>query len=59
MIRSATQTRARGESATMDMALQREKEVDPAYMLIKAPIEKWAEQAYDEGEDRHDIMRRA
>ena len=41
------------------MAVQKEKEVDPAYMLIKAPVEKWAEQAYDGCEARHSIMEKA
>ena len=34
LIRSATSTKAKGGSATVDMALQKEHEIDPAYTLL-------------------------
>ena len=60
MVRSSTSTRAKGGSATADMALQKEKHLDPAYMAVKTPIEKWAAIMYDDREEEiKQIMRKA
>ena len=58
MVRSATSTRAKGGSATVDMAIQKERSLDPAYMLTIAPIQKWATMAYDQPE-KHSTMDKA
>ena len=55
-IRSATNTRAKGGSAIIDMAVQRENNVDPAYMVTAAPIEKWACRAYAGATAAHTII---
>ena len=59
LVRSATNTNAKGGSATVDMAIQKEKDVDPAYTLLTVPIQKWCLQAYDEDAERHDIQAKA
>ena len=58
-IRSATSTHAKGGSATIDMAVQKEKNVDPAYMLTAAPVEKWACRAYAGTTASHVVMEKA
>ena len=40
ILRSATCTRARGGSATTDLAVQAGKDIGPAYMVVKTPIAK-------------------
>jgi len=42
MVRSATSTRAGGGSATVDMMLQSDKYVDPAYVANTLPLIEWA-----------------
>ena len=59
LVRSATNTKAKGGSATVDMALQKEKDIDPAYTLLTVPIQKWCVQAYDGDEDKHAILEKA
>ena len=58
-IRSATSTQAKGGSATIDMAVQKENNVDPAYMLTAAPIEKCACRAYAGTTASHVVMEKA
>lgn len=59
MVGSATNTRAKVGSATMDMALQKEKEADLAYMMISAPIKRWATEAYTATDERAKLSERA
>ena len=41
-IRAATSTRAQGGSATMDLALQKQADIDPAYAGNTLPLLQWA-----------------
>ena len=43
----------------MDMDVQKEIEVDPAYIVIKAPVIKRAEGAYVTDEGRRNMMSKA
>ena len=42
MVRSATSTRAAGGSATVDLLLQKQKDIDPAFAGNTLPLLQWA-----------------
>ena len=53
IIRATTSTKAKGGSATADLALQKAVDLDPAYTASAVPIAKWTRQIYVRSDKRH------
>ena len=51
-VRTGTTTRAGGSSLTLDLQLQRGREVDPTYMANTEPIVQWAREVYGASKPR-------
>ena len=55
-VRTGTTTRAGGSSLTLDLHLQRGREVDPTYMANTEPIVQWAREVYGASKPRQERL---